>query len=545
MNRAFAVVLAVVVGCRPATVATPSPMVRPKIVVLLVIDQLPTWAWERDRSLFVGGFARLMLEGAYVRGELEHANTFTAPGHASIGTGAPPSVNGIVGNQWWRRDEGVTRSAEHDVGGQTFSVIEPGALIDDFGSPKALRAEGIVDVLRRESPRSRSVTVALKARAAALMAGKAPEMAIWFEQLAGGMTTSKAYADAPPAWLFELARTKPMSRFMGQTWEPLDAKRLASHTKIADDAPGEGDLHGLGVAFPHPITDPDAIAVTPFGDLVVLDGALAAIDAMHLGEDDIPDLLAVSFNAHDYIGHTWGPDSWEIVDATLRLDLVLGMLFDMLDHKVGKAGWAVVMTSDHGATPMVERGGTEGARRITNKELAGVAEQALTTLFAREGPWVATVTSNQLYFTSRLAALTPEEQHSAVMTASEALSRVQGIQQVFESVPMAGDCARWQGLDRAVCKAIVPGESGELLIVPKRGWLITDYATGTQHDAPNEDNRQVPIFVRGPGVKAGATATGSQLQVAPTVAALLGISPPATATEKPLFVAPARSPARP
>ncbi len=545
MNRAFAVVLAVVVGCRPATVATPSPSVRPKIVVLLVIDQLPTWAWERDRALFVGGFARLMREGAYVQGELEHANTFTAPGHASIGTGAPPSEHGIVGNQWFRRAEGVTRSAEHDTGGQTFSVIEPGALIDDFGSPTALRAEGIVDVLRRESPRAHSITIALKARAAALMGGMAPELAIWFEQLAGGMTTSKAYADAPPAWLFELARAKPTSRFIGQTWQALDAQQLAAHTKIADDAPGEGDLHGLGIAFPHPITDPDAIAVTPFGDEVVLDGALAAIDAMHLGEDDVPDLLAVSFNAHDYIGHTWGPDSWEMLDATLRLDRSLATLFDALDRKVGKAGWALVMTSDHGATPLVERGGTEGARRITNNELAGEVERELVALLARPGPWVATVTSNQLYFTPKLAELGAEEQASAVRAARNALGRVQGIETVFAATELTGDCTRRKGLERAVCFAIVPGESGELFIVPRRGWVITDYKTGTQHDAPNDDNRKVPILVKGPGVEAGATATGSQLQVAPTVAALLGVSPPASATAQPLFVAPARSPARP
>lgn len=545
MNRAFAVVLAVVVGCRPATVTTPSPSQRPKIVVLLVIDQLPTWAWERDRALFSGGFARLMSEGAYVQGELEHANTFTAPGHASIGTGAPPSVHGIVGNQWFRRAQGVTRSAEHDTAGQTFSVLERGAVIDDFGSPEALRVEGIADVLRREVPRAHSVTVALKARAATMMAGRAPELAIWFEQLAGGMTTSKAYAETPPAWLFELARAMPMSRFIGQTWQPLDAELLARHTKIPDDGPGEGDLHGLGVAFPHPVADPDAIGVTPFGDQVVLDGALAAIDAMHLGEDDVPDLLAVSFNAHDYIGHTWGPDSWEILDATLRLDLALGTLFDALDRKVGKAGWALVMTSDHGATPIVERGGIEGARRITNRELAGVVEQALTALLAREGPWVATVTSNQLYFTPKVAELADADQYSALLMAREVLSRVQGIELVYQTGQWAGDCTRWQGLDRAVCHAIVPGESGELFIVPRRGWVITDYPTGTQHDAPNEDNRRVPIVVRGPGVEPGATGTGSQLQVAPTVAALLGISPPSSATAKPLFVAPARSPAPP
>lgn len=547
MNRAFAVVLAVIVGCGPAVVAPrpdPPGPVRPKIVVLLVIDQLPTWAFERDRSLYRGGLARLLRDGAYANGELAHANTFTASGHASIGTGAPPSVHGIVGNQWYRRTEGVTRPAEHDADAPTFSVLEPGKVIDDFGSSHMLRVEGIVDVLRRESPKARSITVALKTRAATLMAGKAPEMAIWFEVLAGGMTTSKAYADAPPAWLLDLARAKPASRFVGQTWTPLDAELLARHTKVPDDGPGEGDVHGLGTKFPHPIGDLEALAPTPFGDQIVLDGALAAIDAMHLGEDEIPDLLAVSFNSHDYCGHTWGPDSWEILDLTLRLDSGLGELFAALDRKVGKTGWAIVMTSDHGATPLIERGGTEGARRITPKEIEVAVDKAISTLLARPGPWVATVTSNQLYFTPKLSELGEDERRSSELMAVGVIGRIQGIQTVFRAQDVDGGCAKRTGLERAVCFANVPGESGDLFIVPRRGWVISEYATGTQHDGPNDDNRQVPIIVMAPGI-APQISTGSQLQVAPTVAALLGISPPAAATEKPLFVQPARSPARP
>ena len=546
MNRAFVVVLAVVVGCRSAVVAPkPEPgSGRPKIVVLLVIDQLPTWAFERDRPLFRGGFARLLRDGAYATGELPHANTFTASGHASIGTGAPPSVHGVVGNQWFRRAEGVTRRAEHDVNAPTFSVLVPGKLIDDSGSSRALRIEGIADVLRRESPAARSIAVALKARAAVLVAGKAPEMAIWFEELAGGMTTSKAYADAPPPWLFELARAKPASRFVGQTWQALDADMLARVTGIPDDGAGEGDVHGLGTKFPHPIRALDAIPVTPFGDEVVLDGAYAAIDAMNLGEDNVPDLLAVSLNAHDYVGHTWGPDSWETLDLTLRLDAGLGKLFEALDRKVGKDGWAIVMTSDHGATPLIERGGTPDARRITPKEIEAAVEEAITSLLVREGPWVATLTSNQLYFTPKLAELSAAERRGAVLAATGSVSRVQGIEAVFHAEDVDGGCVQRKGVERAVCFANVPGESGDLLIVPRRGWMISEYKTGTQHDAPNDDNRSVPIIVMGPGISP-RTAIGSQLQVAPTVAALLGISAPSGASEKPLFVRPARLPARP
>ena len=543
MNRAFAVMLAVVLGCRPTVVAPAPAPVRPKVVVLLVIDQLPTWAFERDRSLFRGGLARLVRDGAYATGELAHANTFTAPGHASIATGAPPSVHGIVGNQWYRRAEGRERPAEYDAAAPTFSVTQPGALIEDFASARALRVDGLADVLRRESPRAHSVAVALKARAATLVAGRAPELAIWFEAEAGGMTTSKAYGDAPPPWLFELARAKPAARFVGQSWTPLDPALLARHTQISDDRPGEGDVHGLGITFPHPIVDLDAIVQTPFGDEVVVDGAIAALAAMHLGEDDVPDLLALSLNAHDYAGHTWGPDSWETLDLTLRLDAALGGLFDALDRKVGKGGWAIVMTSDHGATPLIERTRVAGARRIPPAEIAAAIDEVINAELPR-GAWVAKVTSSQVYMTDAFLAATPAVRDRLLMAAAAAVAKLPGITSVHVTAPMVGTCDRRRGLDRAVCLALVPGEAGELFVVASRGSVITDYKTGSHHDAPNDDNRKVPILVMGPGI-APQTTTGSQLQVAPTVAALLGISPPPAATEAPLFVPPARSSARP
>jgi hypothetical protein len=514
-----------------------------KLVVLIVVDQLPTWAFDRDRPLLAHGFARLLRDGAFVRaGVLPYANPFTAPGHATIATGAPPSVHGVIGNSWYRRDEARERDAEYDVDSPPFSVgpSQGGRLTaDDGASSKTLQVDGIADVLRKESPRSKSVAIGLKGRGALFVAGKRPDLAIWYEAAAGGMTTSKAYASEPPAWLVQLAKDKPATRFFTQTWEARDPKALARVTGIADDAPGEGSVHGLGTTFPHSLAASDAparaILHTPFADDIVFDTAVAALDAMQLGTDDATDLLAISFNAHDYAGHLWGPDSWEVVDLTMRLDERLGELFDILDKRVGN--YAVVLTSDHGATRVVERSDHADARRVRSAEIIDTTENAMRRL--GRGPWVATVLSGTVYMRPAFADQPLEEREIALDTAAAALAKLPGIAFAKRTDQLAGHCEERGGVDANVCRAIDPAQSGELFVAAVPGSLITDYTTGTHHDAPFEDNTNVPIIVMAPGLElAGKTGAGTLLQVAPTVAALLGIPPPSHAMAKPLFALP-------
>lgn len=522
MNR-VTLLLAALTACRsPAAPVPPPPP--PKLVVLIVIDQLASWTFERDRALFTGGLGRMLREGAYVKhSDLPYANTFTSPGHATIATGAVPRVHGVVGNQWWSRADEHERSAETDPTAPIFAVATVEKPPTSNGSGRALRVQGIADALRTATgDQGRTVAIALKARSACLVAGQHPELAIWYDASAGGMTTSAAYAHAAPPWLVELARVKPPTRFVGQTWTPLDAALLAKHTGIPDDGPGEGALHGMGTAFPHVVHDPEELMHTPFADEIVLDAVYAALDPMQLGADEIPDLLAISFSAHDYAGHNWGPDSWEALDLTLRLDAGLGTLFATLDRRLGPNAWAAVVTSDHGVTPLVERSPVSGAKRLPPAEIA-----------AAVGPLVSKVASNQVYMSTAWQQLAPPDRRAALDAAMAAVRAKYPDLDVFDTSDTA-HCTE-QNLAGDVCRATVPGESGELYLAPHRGFVVTEYKTGTHHDAPNPDNNEVPILVRGLGITPQTAERGSLLQVAPTVAALLGIPPPRSATEKPLF----------
>ncbi|HEY5947900.1 MAG TPA: alkaline phosphatase family protein [Kofleriaceae bacterium] len=543
MRRVFVLCLALLLAaCPHGSAPAPGARIKPKLVVLVVIDQWPSWVFENQQKLFTAGLGRLMREGAIVmNGAIPYASTFTATGHASLGTGVTPNVHGIVGNTWWRRDDDKDRPAEFDRDAPTLSV---GPALGEEGDPdgasgKALRSEGVADVLRRATAGiGHSVSISLKPRSACLMAGQKPDLAIWYDASAGGMTTSKAYASETPAWLAKLAKDYPASRYFGSTWDPRDPLLLARATKIADAAPGEKSDHGLGTAFPHSLAaaknPAHAIIATPFADELVSQTVAVALDEVQLGKDAVPDLLAISFGAHDYAGHDWGPDSWEVLDFTLRLDSTLGQLFELLDARVGVDQWAVIVTSDHGATPVIERGRLHSARRIAPSDIEKAVDKAVAAQVGAAGPWVAKLVSSNVYMTAKFRELAEPMRRAALDAAVKAIRAVPGIAFAGRSDRFTPGCKIEQGSDLAICLSMVSGEAGELYVYPSAGSGITQYGGGTTHDAPFDDNRRVPIIVKAPGV-AHQVGDGSLLQVAPTLAALLGIDPPDGAREPALF----------
>ncbi|MBK7539954.1 MAG: alkaline phosphatase family protein [Myxococcales bacterium] len=522
--------------------APPSAPPPARLVVLIVVDQLPSWSFAALSPTLRAGFRRLLDHGVYVpRLQLPYGVPLTAPGHATLATGAPPAVHGVLGNSWYRRASKLVVDADEDPRSPIFQLApSPGqaAVLSSGSSSVALRVPGLAEALHQGTGgRGQAVAIGLKARAACFVAGQHPDEVIFFEPDAGGMTTSTAYAAAIPPWLVAHAAAFPMSRHLGAQWHPLNEARLRTVTGVEDAAPGEGGEHQLGEVFPHQLAKSSspgkALALTPFGDQLVLEAARAAVTRRRLGADEVPDLLALSLNSHDFTGHSFGQGSWEQVDLLWRLDAELGALFTFLDEQVGAEHYAVVLTSDHGATPLVERGGVPGARRIPPVEILRVAEAAFDAA-AGAGDWVADLSSSNLYLTAAGRALDAPLRARALDATAEAISQIPGVlaagryEPILGAVP--GDCPRGSALERAMCLSAAPGEHGELYVVPRPGSLITSFRTGTHHDAPSDDNRQVPLLVMAPGV-AARTEPGviTNLQVAPTVAALLGVPPPSAA----------------
>lgn len=531
--------LALVAACKSERKARPKPKAEPaaeklRLVVVITIDQLPSWTFDSNRALLGGGIKTLLDRGLYIpEAEFPYANTYTAPGHATIATGAPPSVTGILANSWYRSEEGRPSSCVYDHAHRIYGVGRG----DEMGvSSRALRVDGIADVLEKSSSgRSKSVAVALKDRGAILLLGRKPDMAVWYEDSIPGMTTSSFYADSLPPWLQKFNGDQPLTRYYQSIWTPLDPALLERETTVADDSEGEGKSFGFDRTFPHDLSKTDkptaALRMTPIGTRLIFESARAAVVGEKLGADGDVDLLGLSMSSHDYAGHYWGQESWERLDLLMRLDLDLDDFLSFLDERVGADRYAVLVTSDHGANPLIENVRKRGleAHRVSTIQLVRTAAKAAAEVLG-PGRWVYACSASTVYLSPKLDALPEGKKDEAVQAMVLALSRVPGLGYVKTSDELRGNCDKRAGLDALACRSI-SDESGQIFVAPTFGsTLSSGYTTGTSHGSPSREDRFVPIIVAVPGgKKAEHAGKVSMLQVAPTLARLLGIAPPESA----------------
>ena len=527
----------------PAAVAKDTT---PRLVVLLVIDQWPTWSFLDREPLLHKGIGRLLHEGTvFPRARYPYASTYTAPGHAALSTGAPPSVTGVINNEWYDRDEGKPVESIADSGYLMLAVGGWRGELVDPSRPRIsgwrLRVDGIGDVLKAATRgKARAVGVSLKNRAAIFATGRHADLAIWYDDGQRAFTTSSWYARELPGWLERIAHDQPIGPRLADDWVPLDAALLARAAHVPDDAPGEARNTTFGATFPHralALSNPaESIKQAPLGDTVVVEAALAAVDGEELGKHDAPDYLAVSFSVHDYIGHEYGQESWEELDDLLRLDASIGALLDGLEARLGAGRVAVVLTSDHGAPRMPDA--HPGTVRVDVANVARAAEAAMRPIVG-PGSILDYDRDPTLYVTRRVRLLPPEVRERALDAAVAAIQKVPGIGYAARTDlvgPADGTCAGRPEAEAALCLAIDRERSGEIFFGPGPGSLILDReGDAISHGSANDDDRLVPVILWGPGVPAGRHETVvSTLQVAPTLARFLAIPPPPGAHEPPL-----------
>jgi hypothetical protein len=525
------VTLAIASACgHPA----PKPVVPvdapPRLVVLLVIDQLPQWAFAAKRHALTGGFDRLLREGEWHTGEHPSPATLTAVGHALLGSGEPPSASGIISNEWWDRER------ERAVG----AVEDP-----DGGPPSShrLRVPALGDAMAvHYSARlplaggtgGKAVGISLKDRAAMLPLGRAG-LAIWYDNKRVAFVSRQlSGSDRARPWLSEHSRTHPISARLRDVWTPLDPAKLAALSGVVDAQPGETGEEHFGPTFPHDLgANPEpaaALIAMPLGDELVLDVATAALDGEQLGADAIPDLLVVSLSANDYIGHGWGHESWEAWDELLRLDQRLSAFLAALDAKVGAGRWSMIVTSDHGAAPMPETFPEGG--RITYGALKTAANNAAIAELG-PGEWVASAKfASGVYLTKAALAQPERERNIALKKIAYALRSFPGIERVERTASFAGNCGARTGDAFLLCQMLDPERSGELVFLPKRGWILQSDTKATNHGSHHDYDREVPVIMLPPKrtphapLAKPSDTTVRMIRISTILARWLGVTPP-------------------
>ena len=499
---------------------------RPRLVVVAIFDQLGSDTLARLRPLLDpdGAVQSGIAAGAfYPRVAYPYAATVTAPGHATIHTGAPPSESGILANE--RYD--ATHGSIGWMSDPSSPVLGDGST---SASPRALQVPTVADALRAATDdKAHVVSLSLKDRAATLGGGQHPDAAVWYDPKLHGFVTSSWYGNALPGCVSTFEASHPLDKLLAP-WTPQNPRALA--TLGPDDAPGEGHYHGWGTTFPH---DPKAseapwtvLRTTPALDRYLVQMSGQCVEQMALGTHKTPDLLVISISGTDYAGHVFGPRSWEYADTFIRADRALGKLLHRLARHIKVAA---LMTADHGVTPLPEQLQEKGrsAGRIQPDELVSALDAQVAARLG-PGPWV---TSYVMPFV-RLSDKGRAERDQVVRALVASAHKVPGIYGLYD-VRRAPELRRSENrVERAVGLGInlsvVPGE---LFVVPEPGWVVAPdnvVGGGTSHGSPWQSDREVPVVVWGTGVVHGTHKVVADMrQVAPTVAALLGVPKPSGA----------------
>jgi predicted AlkP superfamily pyrophosphatase or phosphodiesterase len=506
----------------------------PRLVVVLVIDQMRADYLERFGGLFTGGFALLLRDGAvFTDARHNHAATYTAVGHATISTGVYPARHGIVGNDFFDREE---NRQVYNALDEAFPLLgDPEA---PGRSPNRLLREGVGDWLKRASPDSRVFSVSIKDRAAIMMGAKQPDGVYWYHPPARGFVTSTYYESGFPDWVDTFNSSGLVDSYFTRTWTRL--LEAEAYTASREDSfPIESG--GRNFTFPYDLSVFDDgsgapnrsyynfLRRTPFGDEFTLEFARAIVTNEDLGADDAPDILVVAASAADYIGHRWGPYSQEVQDYYLRMDGYLEGFFAFLDETVGAANYAVVLTGDHGVAAAPEEMARRGldAQRIEpavfRAAVIGALEGAVDELRIEEEPGISYLEGLLLEFPDehesdawgsrfRDALATQLRDASFLLDAFSA--------EQVQAADMEGD-----DVISMFRRSYHPSRSPDVMLYMKPHYLLSgDIAT---HGSAHVYDRHVPLIFLGEGHEPGwHTDRVRTVDIAPTLARLLGLDVP-------------------
>ena len=496
---------------------------RPKLVVVIVIDQFRGDYLERYRDQFGEGGFRLFLDhGAYfAECNYDYANTRTAPGHATLFTGTYTSGHGIIANEWWdpQKKKRVT-SVEDDATklvGLGTDHPGPGA------SPHNLMSDTLGDELKLATGgQSRVFAISLKDRAAVLPVGFSGDAAYWIDPKSGSWITSSYYRPDLPDWVRNFNGSSPSQgraeKFWNREWKDSEGNVLGS------TAPRNGK-DGSPAGFY------EVVGSTPFANEYQLEFAKELVVYEKLGANSATDLLIISLSANDILGHQVGPDSPQMRSMALELDRQLADFFTFLGHQIGMANVWMALSADHGVAPLPEFAKTLRlpAANLDAKALREQINAQLSKKYEKKADYVIDLDYPLAWLNA--------EAFVGTLGKSESVAE----DNVGEAMKQAG-FAGYFTKSQLARGEIPPTEIGRRYAhsySPEGGWYVIGIPTpfhvgitkGTDHATPFSYDTHVPLAFYGLAFQPGIYRNHADpVDLAVTLASLLGINPPTQAT---------------
>jgi len=533
---------------------------QPKLVLQITVDALRGDLPSRfDNVLGDGGFRYLMADGVhYSNAHYQHANTETIVGHVSLATGTVPAAHGMVGNVWFDRE--LDRLV-YNIEDSDYGLLTAGADVDQQTeidpTQKAAKVDGrspnniLTSTLSDEMAihfggQSKIFAVSVKDRGAVSLAGHAGK-AFWFSKASGEFVTSNYYYNQYPDWVTEWNARKPASSYAGKSWELMHSspKYLFGD---ADDRAWEADFAGFGRVFPHAYGEANdkyfttKLTLSPAGDELTLGFAKKLLEEEQLGQDDVPDYLAISFSSTDYVGHMFGASSLESEDNIARLDRTLAKLFAYVDEKVGLDNTLIVLSADHGqpeAPGYLHELGIDKAHYFDTDALDKTpAIAALKKQFGIGEELIEEYFHPYIYLNRKLIREKGLDQAVVENAVAAELKKFKGVADAVSSSALRTASLPDTLLMRTILRNFHPKRSGDIYLVFEPDVFINDFdglVVASTHGSPWRYDTYVPVMFAGAGLPAAKIGRAvTPYDIAPTLATYLGMKPPSGAIGNPL-----------
>lgn len=510
------------------------PSDKPKLVVAIVVEQMREDYMDRFWDNFDHkGFKKLAINGTYCQNaNYNYSLTQTAPGYATIVTGAEPSEHGIVSDYWYNP---LTGNKENCIVDKKYRAVGQKNAEGSF-SPKNLLTTTYSDEAKLfNRGKSKIISVSLSQYGAVLSAGFSADAAYWMDIESGNWITSNYYMNELPKWVVELNEKKMPDEYLSREWHPMmDLDRY--NEVLPDSSEYEFGIDGVYKVFPYVYQDIvktvpnyELMYMIPEGNTHTTDLAISAIYNEDLGKDDETDFLFINYTVSENIGRLYGPQSIELQDLFLRLDQDLGHLIDVIEETVGKNNVLIYLTSNHGVseTPQYLLDNKMPAGSFKQHYILALLNSYLKAIYG-EGDWVLDYSNNQIYLNKTLIedsqiplAEFQEKVISFIINSagiSNAISSHQFQNIVFE-----------KGMPQKMQNSFNQKRSGDIMISLKAGW-IEDIPYSTNHNSGYKYDTNVPLIFYGWKVKKQKLYDNVNItDIAPTMSLILGTpAPPAS-----------------
>jgi Uncharacterized proteins of the AP superfamily len=521
------------------------PPDKPRLVIGIVVEELNFDQLEKfhDR-LGENGIKRLINEGTYFKNaSYEYLLTQSAPGHATIATGAEPSSHGITSNDWYVPLKNELINCTKDVSVNSVG----GSFESGLHSPANLLVSTFSDELEMSTNKKAKVFgVGLKESSAIFSAGHAANAAYWFDNTTGTWMSSSYYIDALPVWVNDFNAMKFSDTYLNSTWNLLrPAKDYVDC--LPDSNSFEAGFNSINY-FPYDLkkirskntsgskNDYSLLRETPFGNSLTTNFAIRLIQNEHLGKDDVTDYLSICYSATDYIGRRFGPSSVEMGDAILRLDDDIKNLLTFLNDSIGKKNVLIYFTAAHGISeiPAVLQKNRIPSGYFQQNQALQLLRTYLNAVYG-EGDWVKGYSERQVFLNRTLI-------EDARLSLDDVQKKVARFLVQFTGVEAAYPYSAFEANDfgngnlKRIINNFSPQRSGDVIVILNPGWVEKESDHVTNYNSPYEYDSHVPLIWYGWIVnRATVTRQVNMTDIAATLSTLCKVPYPNACTGEPMF----------